>query len=157
MVSDTHGRLAPLRALAPQVGEVDWLLHAGDHRSDVPGVARIFGLPPARCQAVVGNCDYPETEPLESVMELGGVRIWLTHGHKYGVKTSWQRIYYRAHELGARVAIFGHSHLPVNTEEGGLLLFNPGSPSFPRLNSSGSCGILEIQDGQPNARHLFTS
>lgn len=43
--------------------------------------------------------------------------------------------------------IFGHIHVPVNREEDGILLINPGSPSRPR-NGVPSFGILTLEKGK---------
>ncbi|MDB4895331.1 MAG: putative phosphoesterase [Firmicutes bacterium] len=156
--SDTHGEFTNLESVLPQFGPVDWLLHAGDHFGDAAQVGRRLGLGPERIVAVVGNCDAPQTEPAQVVLEIGGVKILLTHGHHYGVKSTLDRILYRAAELEVRVAVFGHSHIPVNGQDGGVLLFNPGSLTAPRLpQDPPSCGILEIAGGQVTARHLFAS
>jgi uncharacterized protein len=157
VVSDTHGNLSNVAQARAQLGPVDWLLHAGDFHRDAAAIGRSLGLDPGRVIAVVGNCDAPLSEPAQEVLEIGGVQILLTHGHHYGVKSTLNRIYYRARELGVRAAIFGHSHVPVNGVEGGVLLFNPGSltaPHFP--HDPPSCGLLEIEHGQIVGRHIFT-
>lgn len=159
VISDSHGNFRHLGVLRSKLGgRLDWLLHAGDHMRDAERIGVNLGVDPSRIRAVVGNCDYPAREPAQELLEIGGVKILLTHGHLYGVKDTLDRIYYRAEELGARVAVFGHSHIPVSVEEGGILLFNPGSISSPRLaGDSPSCGLLEIDHGVVTARHLFSS
>lgn len=47
----------------------------------------------------------------------------------------------------ARVVVFGHSHLPVNDDDGDLLLFNPGSATWKRRAPTTSMGLLWIEDG----------
>ena len=47
----------------------------------------------------------------------------------------------------ARVVVFGHSHMPYNEDEDGLLLFNPGSPTWKRKAPFTSMGLLWIEDG----------
>ncbi|MDQ5815672.1 MAG: metallophosphatase family protein, partial [Actinomycetota bacterium] len=47
----------------------------------------------------------------------------------------------------ARVVVFGHSHMPVNEDDGELLLFNPGSPTWKRRAPFPSMGILWIENG----------
>jgi putative phosphoesterase len=145
VISDTHGSFRHLPAAVQALGQVDWLLHAGDHLRDAPRVAAALGVPAERVRAVVGNCCYPETEPAEVVAEIGGVKFLLVHGHKHGVKTGVERMHWAAQEAGARVAVFGHSHVPVNVDWGGVLLFNPGSLSQPRLpGDPPTCGLIEI-------------
>ncbi len=48
----------------------------------------------------------------------------------------------------ARVVVFAHSHMPLNEDLGGLLLFNPGSPTWPRKAPFPSMGLLWIDDGK---------
>lgn len=156
VVSDTHGGTRPLAALREQAGAVDWLLHAGDCLADVPAVAAIFAVPSDRCLAVAGNSDYPTREPAEALLELSGVRIWVTHGHRFHVQQDPDGLLLPAQERGARVAVFGHSHLPLAREAAGVLLFNPGSPGYSRRpDRVGSCGVLELDGGRVQARHLW--
>jgi len=156
VVSDSHRRFGMVASMRAQCGRLDWLLHAGDHLTDAPRIAEAVGVEPDRVRAVAGNCDFPETEPAEVLLELAGVRILLVHGHQHGVKTGPQRLLYRAQEVGARVAVFGHSHIPFLEDVGGVLLLNPGSLSMPRRpQDPPSCAVLELADGAVQARHIF--
>ncbi|HYG56510.1 MAG TPA: metallophosphoesterase [Symbiobacteriaceae bacterium] len=155
VISDTHGHLENLSKVQAELGRVDWLIHAGDFLRDAAPLAKRLGLPSDRVRAVVGNCDYPITEPVQDLFELEGVRILLTHGHHFGVKHTLDRIYYRAQEARAAVVVFGHSHMAVNAPERGILLFNPGSLSTPRLpGEKPSCGLLELEGGKVAGRIL---
>ncbi|MCL1877427.1 MAG: metallophosphoesterase family protein, partial [Defluviitaleaceae bacterium] len=71
-------------------------------------------------------------------------KILLVHGHMHGVKMGLDRLAYAAKEAGANAAFYGHTHLPVVTNHGGIFIMNPGSPSFPRGGSKASYGIAEI-------------
>lgn len=156
VISDTHANLQNLSAVTRELGPVDWLIHAGDHLADMPAIARTLGTDLLNCRGVLGNCDYPASGPLEDVLELGGVRLLVTHGHGYGVKTGLKRLFYRACELGASGVIFGHTHIAVKDEVDSVLLFNPGSLSEPRRHGDApSCGLLEIDDGRVQASHIF--
>ncbi|MFZ5823552.1 MAG: metallophosphoesterase [Bacillota bacterium] len=158
VVSDSHGSFRNVGRMRTECGRLDWLLHAGDHLRDAARMAVNLGVDPSRVRAVAGNCDYPTTKPEELHLEIEGVRIYMTHGHGYGVKGTLQRIHLRAQEVGARAVIFGHSHLPVLADVGGILLFNPGSLSEPRRPTDPpSCGLLEIEAGEIQARHIFFS
>jgi predicted phosphodiesterase len=48
----------------------------------------------------------------------------------------------------ARVVIFGHSHIPWNEDADGLLLFNPGSPTWKRQAPITSMCLLWIENGE---------
>jgi uncharacterized protein len=148
VISDTHGDLYNLDQAKTLLGQVDWLLHAGDYIRDAAPAAQQLGVPPERVRAVVGNCDYHLVEPAIDLIEIEGVRILLTHGHHYGVKHTLDRIYYKARESKARVVVFGHSHVALSAEDSGILLFNPGSLSQPKQpGTPPSCGLLELEAG----------
>lgn len=156
VVSDSHRGFYHVAEMLAQAGKLDWLLHAGDHLQDAARIAADLGLAPEQVRAVVGNCDYPRTEPGEVLLEVEQVRIYMTHGHLHGVKSNLQRLHYRAQELGARVAIFGHSHVAVVTDVGGVMLLNPGSLSQPRRwEDRPSWALLEVDGHQVTARHFF--
>ncbi len=157
IISDTHGKFKNVgRARKELGGRLDWMLHAGDHIADAARVGVSLGVDPSRVRAVAGNCDYTTPKPEELLLEIEGVKLYLVHGHNHGVKAGLQRLYYRAQEVGARVVIFGHSHVPALVDLDGVMLFNPGSLSEPRRpGEPPSCGILEIENGEVRARHIF--
>lgn len=143
--SDSHGLLEfALRALK-EAGEVDLVLHAGDHYRDGLRLAAETGLP---VKAVRGNCDKPGEGPVEELLELAGRRILLVHGHMGGPKHLHGRLLARAGECGAEAVVFGHTHAAKIENEGGVLLFNPGSITNPRDQGRPSYGILMVgEDG----------
>lgn len=155
VVSDSHGVLRHAGAIRRQLGTVEFLLHAGDHIQDAARIANSLGVAPSKVLAVAGNCDGVR-DPREQLFEIGGVRIYMTHGHHHGVKEGLQRLHDRAAEVGARVAIFGHSHVALQVEHGGILFLNPGSMTAPRAEGERpSCALLEIADGNPSARFCY--
>ncbi len=96
---------------------------------------------------VAGNCDEPGLCPLEEVMDVGGKRVLLTHGHLYKVKTGLSKLEARARSLGVEVCVFGHTHLPALLVKDGLTLFNPGSAIRPWGGYPPSYGLLHIGKG----------
>lgn len=145
VVSDSHSALRCMQAwakcLRPQA-----IIHLGDYYADAEALASDW--PGCRMIQVPGNCDRhwmltPEPEVL--VVELEGVRIYLTHGHRHGVKTNPYHLVAQAREAGADVALFGHTHEAVlwQTEEG-MWVMNPGSCG----SDSGSVGLLELEQGR---------
>ena len=119
--SDIHGNYNALQKLKPLINENDGAFFAGDGLNDILG-AKLPNL-----NYVGGNCD--GSLEREKIIEVEGVKIFLTHGHEYGVKGDLQRLYYRASELGVNVVIFGHTHQPLVQEINGILFLNPGSCS----------------------------
>jgi putative phosphoesterase len=129
----------------PYVESADHILHAGD----VVDPALLEELKPfAPVTVVMGNCDtmdvqeWGATEDVE--IELGGVKIGMVHDS--GLDRG-RRERMRAMFPDARVVVFGHSHIPVNEDEDGLLLFNPGSPTWKRKAPFTSMGLLWIDNG----------
>ncbi|MHB1133774.1 MAG: metallophosphoesterase family protein [Chloroflexota bacterium] len=153
VVSDTHlprfGRALPPRLMAGLRG-VDLILHAGD-------LTEMFVLDLLReiapVEAVHGNVDGAEVLwalPNQRVVEVGGKRIGLTHGHGMAGSTpSRARQAFAGSTID--VVVFGHSHTPYNEEVDGLLLFNPGSPTDRRRQPRPSFGILRVHEGKIEA------
>lgn len=141
--SDSHGRLTFALQALRGAGQVDLILHAGDHCSDGLKLGAETGIP---VKAVRGNCDYGLGGLEEEVVELSGRRILLMHGHLAGVKLPSSRgnLLGAARASGVEAVVFGHTHVAVAERAGGILLFNPGSIARPKDQERPSYGVLEI-------------
>ncbi|AVX19830.1 MULTISPECIES: metallophosphoesterase [Carboxydocella] len=142
--SDTHGRWQLCREVLDREGRADAILHAGDHYDDAIALSQVIEVP---VYGVKGNCDW--AGPEEKKLVLADVPLLLLHGHRYGAKSGLSSLYYKGQEEGVRIVVFGHSHIPVQEDDGQVLLFNPGSLARPRTGSPyGSYGRLWLeQDG----------
>ncbi len=132
-------------AVAEQLVGVDAILHAGDVCTpDVLDELAAY----APVHVVLGNNDGPEVavwgapETLE--IELDGLRVAMVHdsGAKEGRAARMRRMF-----PDADLVVFGHSHIPWDTEEDGQRLFNPGSPTDKRRQPRGTMGQLVIDAG----------
>lgn len=129
----------------PYLETADHVLHAGDV-TDPAFLDEIAALAPLT--VVMGNVDdldvkdWGATEVAE--IELGGLGIAMLHdsGARSGRRERLKKRF-----PDARVVVFGHSHMPVNEDDGELLLFNPGSPTWQRRSPFPSMGILWIENG----------
>ncbi len=66
--------------------------------------------------------------PARDTVQLGPVKAFITHGHLYSVKFgSVDSLVYAAMEQGASLALFGHTHEPMNKQLGGVTILNPGT------------------------------
>ena len=82
--------------------------------------------PQMPCAYVVRNNDIGVWgEPYDRFFEFGGKKIFLTHGHKYGVKMSPARVVAEAKKKGADICIFGHTHKQYFDSED-IIVINPG-------------------------------
>lgn len=114
---------------AIESGRPDLILHLGDGGRDLDGIRSRF--PGIKLEAVCGNCDLSSGLPEVLDLTVCGVRLFLTHGHLYGVKSNLNRLLYAAEERGAQAVLFGHTHRALVTEAGGLTVINPGSCGYP--------------------------
>ena len=129
--SDSHGKTDRVRRMMETV-QADAYLFCGDGLGDLENF-------PAPLYAVAGNCDWGSALPDVRLLELGGRRVLLTHGHRYRVKSDLYRLSLAAREQGAQVAVYGHTHIPNRMEDNGLLLLNPGALS----GRPGTCLLLD--------------
>lgn len=115
LISDSHNVI-----VNEDFTKYDLVIHCGDF-----GQSKVI-LDNNNVKYVVGNCDdyYGESE---QILDFNGRKIFMTHGHHYGVKMGYDRIKYRAIELGCSILVFGHTHIPIWQPEADLLTMNPGA------------------------------
>jgi len=122
--SDSHGDVqALLQAVA--WSEPDMMLFLGDGEKDCASVAANY--PALLIRKVYGNCDFGSQEPATDEFTEDGKRFFMTHGHKFSVKSGLGSLVREACARCADVVLFGHTHRPfyMNTDE--LCIINPGS------------------------------
>lgn len=138
LISDTHGQLRS--GVHDALSGVELILHAGDVGGrDILDELRII----APVHAVEGNTDPPGQYDQEFFIEVGGVRIHVSHGHELGAPTP-KRL---AAAYDAKVIVYGHTHQQLVTQLDDQLIVNPGAAGPRRFKLSPSVGILTIADG----------
>ncbi|HWR19292.1 MAG TPA: metallophosphoesterase [Clostridia bacterium] len=147
VISDTHGSDYAIRRALNALPHMDAWIHLGDHASD----SRALSTANVPVYAVRGNCDFDLSAEVERVIMLQGVRLFLTHGHKYGVKQNVQTVFYRAEEFLCSAVLFGHTHVPLVEAWGSILGINPGSAALP-LRGRPSVAKLTIEKGDVSAK-----
>lgn len=140
--SDSHGREHYIeKAIEAHGGRADALIFLGD---GIAGANRVFEkYPNIPHVSVKGNCDFmADGEVDEAQINLGGVNILCTHGHKYSVKSTLMSAGLRARERGCGLLLFGHTHERCEIRTGELIYFNPGSigQGYPKR----SYGVINI-------------
>jgi uncharacterized protein len=148
-LADTH---APRRwkSCPPPVAELlrqaDVILHAGDVCT-ASVLDELSGYAPVL--AVLGNNDGPDVadwgaEPTLQA-DLGGLRVAMIHdsGAAAGRPHRMRRRF-----PDAELVVFGHSHIPLDDQSGGVRIFNPGSPADRRRQPHGTVGVLHIEAGR---------
>lgn len=147
VLSDTH---APRRwkscppAVAAQLRGADLIMHAGD----VCTAAVLDELAQyAPVTAVAGNNDGPDVEAWgadeTAALAPEGLRVAMIHDSG---PAAGRLPRMRARFPAADLVVFGHSHIPLDDEGGGLRIFNPGSPTDRRRQPHGTLGVLQVAD-----------
>ena len=141
ILSDTHGHADRIQALLdrPSV-RPDAILFAGDGIRDFQYLSL-----PCPLYTVMGNNDLicsairGAIPPSELTLDLDGCRIFMTHGHRHGVKETPSHLLRYAMGKKADIVIYGHTHepyheyIPAGESIGNevtsrpMWLFNPGS------------------------------
>ena len=124
--SDSHGDVDHMiRAVRLETPALCFFL--GDGEYDLTRLQRRF--PSLPVNAVRGNCDLRSTLPRALTCAAGGVRIFATHGHLFGVKHDpiYRELCEAALAENADVVLFGHTHQPFRDRTMGMELLNPGS------------------------------
>lgn len=145
VISDTHHSKSSILKIKNEIKKrnVDVIIHLGDNADDANEIKDGLNC---ECYVVSGNCDLCDF-PDELLISLENKKIFMTHGHKYGVKFSLSNIFYRGRELDADIVLFGHTHVKLNFKEEGMWVINPGSPSLPK-DGIASIAFIEIKNGE---------
>lgn len=144
VISDTHRMKNYIDKAKKYLKEASIIIHLGDNIEDIECLKEGFK---GDVYAVKGNCDLKNTFPTEQVIDIEGIRIFMTHGHNYGVKMSLNNLYYKAKEINADIVLFGHTHEHLIVEEDGITFMNPGSISLPR-SMGRYIGFIDISSGE---------
>jgi len=141
LISDTHGSYDAVEHAVSLAQKMDMWLHMGDCTPDAEYLQSLVTVP---VYGVAGNCDWPGSKTLyERIIEAAGHKIFITHGHNYGVRYTQEYIMEAAESQGADIAVYGHTHI-VEYITGPPLILNPGSAARPRDDQRGSFMIMEL-------------
>lgn len=134
--SDSHGSTACMREALLDHPEADMIIHLGDGERDLEKLSEFVGG--RRVVQVCGNCDFYSLLPVNEIVDAAGTRIFCSHGHVEFVKHGTQAFVEKAKSLGARIALYGHTHQTVTNYDDGLYIMNPGSIR------AGEYGVIDI-------------
>lgn len=148
ILSDSHQEINTM-AEAVRREAPDAVLHLGDHYEDAQKLALQF--PDIPLYAVEGNTDYAPGAPVELLLCFEGKRVYMTHGHLFGVKMGLTSIKRKGDAVAADLVLFGHTHQPLLQDAGDMTLMNPGTigrygRGFGKNNPT--YGVVEIVGGE---------
>lgn len=117
------------------------VIHLGDYYDDAEALEEEYRDIPFHI--VPGNCDRyrcPVGAKELLCYCIGGVRLFMTHGHNHHVKSGIGALIADARRYKAEAALYGHTHqADCHREEDGLWVLNPGSCGY----GGGSAGLIE--------------
>jgi len=157
LISDTHIPEVE-KALPPQVMEafrdVDLILHAGDIyiTSVLDELENIAPVLAARGDDDYGNVVADKRVKEKHILNLDGQTLWLIHEKRdfdiftYQVSKNYQE---QDRQNPPDIVVFGHYHHTFVQHDRGVLLVNPGSPTFLNYRRGlGTVAILNIESGE---------
>lgn len=153
VLSDSHSGLSFMRECILKI-KPDAVVHLGDHYDDGQTLAQ--GNPHLVFHQVPGNCDRyrcPMNTPLILCYPIGGVRVYMTHGHLHHVKQGLWALLADARKANAQLVLYGHTHqADCHQEEDGLWVLNPGSCG----SYSGSAGVVVMENNEIKACYMVS-
>ncbi len=142
LLSDSHGHTDRVLSVTDRHKDIACVVHLGDYARDIKAVNEVY--PALITEAVKGNNDNSSEYPMEKIILFAGVKILITHGHTYNVGRELSSLISRAHRENARIAAFGHTHIPFVEEKDSIYLINPGCLLRPRSLRGPTYSILEL-------------
>ena len=153
VLSDSHSSRAFMRCCIDSM-KPQHIIHLGDLYEDGEVIAEEY--PHVRVHQVPGNCDSfcgLSKGPSILCYCIGGVKLYMTHGHLHGVKMGLDRLLLAARGEGAQIVLYGHTHhVDCHREADGLYVLNPGSCR----GFGGSAGLIEVDNGTVLSCSLLT-
>lgn len=141
--SDSHSARSFMRRCV-DILKPDAIIHLGDHYDD--GEVLREAYPTIPLYQVAGNCDRYRKPPFARevlIDRIGGVDIYMTHGHVQRVKSGTERLLAEARVSRVQAVLYGHTHCAeCRRDEDGMWVMNPGSCGY----GGGTAGLIEIQD-----------
>lgn len=143
ILSDSHRAMSFMEECVEKL-RPDCIIHLGDYYPDGFDLKQLY--PQVLFYQVPGNCDaYTCRDDFPQIITpmLSGCKAYMTHGHRHNVKLTTFLLLRDARAAGAKIALYGHTHIPeCYYEDDGLLVMNPGSAGY-----GNTAGWLEIEDG----------
>lgn len=151
VVSDNHRKLDNIYKLLDENPDIAYFIHLGDSEGNEDAIRTHL---PKGCVSyfVQGNNDFFACLPKDAELRLGKEKLFLTHGHLYGVGFDLQGLADEARARNCSMALFGHTHRPFSRMVNGVLCINPGSINFPRQDDRKPSYAMFYLDKKGNLR-----
>lgn len=151
VISDTHQNMAYLNQAIEvlQREKIELLIHLGDDYRDI--AEEVKGIKVIKVPGVY-DPEYQITSiPHRQVIELGVVKAVATHSVKSHENDFPDDVApdELARRSGAKLVLYGHTHLPLIEEKEGLVWMNPGHlKGDDKKGAPASYGLIEVTGSQ---------
>ncbi|MGM0509066.1 MAG: metallophosphoesterase family protein [Fusobacteriota bacterium] len=144
VLSDSHGDFLKLNKIYNKE-KPDYIFFCGDFSKD--GIELSYIANVKKTFIVKGNTDRQDYKtPTKIETKIKERKFFLTHGHLFGVKSSYNDLINYAKDK-YDIVIFGHTHLQEYFEYEKVHLFNPGAVK------DGEYGVIEMDDENLEFKH----
>lgn len=143
VISDSHGRGSVVDKIIRREKDAEAIIFLGDVTRDIEDF--IYEYDDKKFYIVSGNCDFLSDYPYTMTAELGGAKVFITHGHTLGVKGGIGGLLQAAKQQQCQIALYGHTHVSDVKYVDGIHVINPGSCARSR-DGGNSYAIIDIRD-----------
>lgn len=140
VVSDIHGNRTALQRIIDFNPDADYILSLGD--SELP----LIELQEKNITLVKGNYPFDAGFEYDKEIKIMDTNIYMTHGHRYGVRRGIERLYDKAVEHKSDIVLYGHTHIAKVDYKDGIYFVNPGSVHRSRNGLIESYLLIYIED-----------
>lgn len=140
VISDTHGRNEVFQELRLRHPQASAFLHCGDSETDEYALDGFV--------SVQGNNDYYSSHPMEVILTLDGIKVYMTHGQYLRPQNRIEALLLKAKEHQCGLVLYGHSHVFDVIVIDGITLLNPGSLHHNRDGSQPCYALVTLDHGK---------
>ena len=124
-MSDSHGDYFSIKKAVESQPTAEAVVFLGDGYTDFERCKPL--LDGKRVYNVKGNNDFHCDYPKNAIIEEGGLKIYITHGHYEYVKSGLGGLLSVSRRNNCKLALYGHTHNQQEDNYEGVKMFNPGS------------------------------
>ena len=128
VISDTHRQINRALNVLHCIPDITNVVHLGDMVSDADDIQEHF--PDKVYHKIQGNNDIFSFAKPDMLLNLCGHNIFATHGHGYGVKSTYAYLAKNASAMGCDIALFGHTHRFADEVLMGVRCLNPSNKGY---------------------------
>lgn len=125
VLSDSHGDYFAMKKAIEAQPSAEAVVFLGDGHMDFERCKPL--LKDKRVYCVRGNNDFHCDYPRNAIIEEGGMKIYITHGHYEYVKSSLSALMSVARRNNCKLALYGHNHRQQEDNYGEIKMFCPGA------------------------------